>query len=249
MSGIQFVKQPWLQKRVKFVFNPHFWAILFIVLLLTVFYYQTYIFGERLFAFSWYLELWEFNYNIIGILFCLPVIYAAFIFRWRGALITWLISLAIILPQIMTFRNDSESHVTNIFYLFIPLVVVIYVSLELNWREKERKGEAEREAERQNYISQVFKAQEDERKRISQEIHDDSIQRLAGIASIAQMLSHDKNLADFPVLKDRAESVTDNIILISQDLRFLEPNPLSQCPDLIQVDFGLLCSTKEVVIK
>jgi len=74
---------------------------------------------------------------------------------------------------------------------------------------------------RQNYISQVFKAQEDERKRISQEIHDDSIQRLAGVASIAQLFSQDKHLVEYPVLKQRATSIRDTIISISQDLRRL----------------------------
>jgi two-component system, NarL family, sensor histidine kinase DegS len=221
MSEAQNTKKSEWRNGQKLASNPHLWAIIIIMAFLSLFYYQTFIFGDRLLAFSWYLAIWEFNYNIIGILFYVPVIYAAFIFRWFGSLITWLISMCIILPQILTFRNDIESHVTNILYLLIPLIVVIYISLELNWREKERKGQAEREAERQNYISQVFKAQEDERKRISQEIHDDSIQRLAGVASLAQMLAHDKNLTDYPVLQQRADSIKENIILISQDLRRL----------------------------
>lgn len=219
--GIKVRFKPWLRKNDKFVRNPHFVAIVFIFIFLILLYYETYIFQSRIFPFFWYLQTTEFNYNIIGSLFCIPVVYSALVFWWRGALISWLISMAIILPQILTFRSDLISHVTNVFYLLIPLIVVIYISLQLNWRDKDRKVLAEREMERQNYISQVFKALEDERKRISQEIHDDSIQRLAAAASITQILARDKNIANFPPLVQRAEYIRDTIISISQDLRRL----------------------------
>jgi two-component system, NarL family, sensor histidine kinase DegS len=211
--------------KTRFYSNPHFWAIVLIVSFLVIFYYQSYFFGSRVFAYFWYLELYEFNYNIIGSLFFIPLIYAAVVFRLRGAVIMWLVSMAIILPQILTFRNDLVSHVTNIFFLLIPLIVVVFISLELSWRDRERKSlserESEREIERQNYLSQIFKAQEDERKRISQEIHDDPIQKLAGVASLAQMLARDKSLDISPALKERSESIRDTIISISQDLRRL----------------------------
>ncbi len=221
MGKLKLFIKPWSRKRDKFVFSPHFWLIALVVIFLTVLYYQAHIFGYRVFPFFWHIQIVEFNYNAIGSLFLIPLIYAAFVFWWRGALITWLVSMAVILPQILTFRNDLVSHFTNVFYLLIPLIIIIFITLELNWRDKARKGLAEREVERQNYISQVFKAQEDERKRISQEIHDDSIQRLAGVATIAQLLAQDKNLTEFPLLKQRAESVRDIIISISQDLRRL----------------------------
>jgi two-component system, NarL family, sensor histidine kinase DegS len=211
--------------KINFYYSPHFWAILLIVSFLFIFYYQNYIFGYRVFSYFWYIELYEFNYNVIGSLFFIPLIYAASVFRWRGAVIMWIVSMAIILPQILTFRNDLVSHVTNIFFLLIPLIIVIFISLELSWRDRERKSlterEFERETERQNYLSQIFKAQEDERKRISQEIHDDPIQKLSGVASLAQMLAHDKCLESYPILKERSESIRDTIISISHDLRRL----------------------------
>jgi two-component system, NarL family, sensor histidine kinase DegS len=211
--------------KIKTFQNPHFWAIALIVSFLLIFYYQSYIFGYRVFSYFWYLELYEFNYNIIGSLFFIPLIYTAVVFRWRGAVIMWLISMVIILPQILTFRTDLASHITNIFFLLIPLIIVVFISLELSWRDRERKAlsarEFERESERQNYLSQIFKAQEDERKRISQEIHDDPIQKLAGVASLAQMLARDKSLENSPALKERSESIRDTIISISHDLRRL----------------------------
>jgi signal transduction histidine kinase len=235
--------RPWLRGGNTYVQNPHFWIITLLMLFITLFYYESLIFGHRVFPFSWSLKIFEFNYNIIGSLYGIPLIYSALVFWWRGALITWLISMALILPQILTFRSDLAAHITNIFYLLIPLMVVTVFSLELNWRDKERKSLAERELERQNYLSQVFKAQEDERKRISQEIHDDSIQRLAVIASTTQLLTHDKHFEDAPVVKQRVESIRDMIIAVSQDLRRLS---IDLRPTVLD-DLGLIPSLRWLV--
>jgi two-component system, NarL family, sensor histidine kinase DegS len=225
MAKISILQNNRSDKRTRIYENLHFWAILLIVSFLILFYYQTSIFGNRIFSYFWYLELYEFNYSIIGSLFFIPITYAAIAFRLRGVAIMWLISMGIILPKILTFRTDLVSYVTNILFLLIPLIIVIYISLELSWRDRQRKAlaerETERETERQDYLSQIFKAQEDERKRISQEIHDDPIQKLAGVASLTQMLARDKNLEKLPPLKERAESIKDTIISISQDLRRL----------------------------
>jgi two-component system, NarL family, sensor histidine kinase DegS len=221
MSVMNIWSKPWLTQSRKSLHTLHFWLIALLMVLITVLYYQTTFFGSRVFPFAWNLELFEFNYNFIGSLYCLPLVYAALVFWWRGILITWLLSMFLILPKILTFRPDPVSHLTNVFYLLIPLLVVIYVSLELNWRNKEKKAMAEREVERQNYISEVFKAQEDERKRISLEIHDDSIQRLAVAASATQLLIANPPVQDSPELEKKIEGIRDMIISISVDLRRL----------------------------
>jgi signal transduction histidine kinase len=235
--------RPWLRYKNRYLQNPHFWIILGLMLLITLFYYENLIFNQRVFPFSWPLKLFEFNYNIIGSLYGIPLIYSALVFWWRGALVTWLISMTIILPQILTFRSDLAAHITNIFYLLIPLMIVIVFSLELNWRDRERKALAERELERQTYLSEVFKAQEDERKRISQEIHDDSIQRLAVIASTTQLLSTNKHFENAPDIKQRVESIRDMIISVSQDLRRLS---IDLRPTVLD-DLGLIPSLRWLV--
>lgn len=233
---------PRIETKGRIFQNFHFWSIVAIILFLVVFYYQNFFFGHRIFYFFWALELAEFNYNLIGSLFFIPIIYATVIFSLRGTLITWLISLGLILPKILTFRDDFASHITNVFFLLIPLLIVVLFSIELSWREKERKNltrrEAEREAERQIYVSQIFKAQEDERKRISQEIHDDSIQRLASVASMAQIISHDKLVESHAEVKEQIEYLKQTIISISQDLRRLS---LDLRPTVLD-DLGLIPS-------
>jgi signal transduction histidine kinase len=243
MSSLRYWARPWLRQGGQSLRTLHFWLIALLVLVLTIFYYQTSIFGHRLFPFTWNLELFEFNYNVIGSLFCIPLIYAALVFWWRGILLTWLLSMMLILPKILTFRQDTVSHVTNIFYLLIPLLVVVFISLELNWRNRQRKIMAEREVERQNYISEVFKAQEDERKRISQEIHDDSIQRLAVAASTTQLLVADRQIEKLPAVSKRLENIRDMIVGISQDLRRLS---IDLRPTVLD-DLGLVPSLRWLV--
>ncbi|HSW56866.1 MAG TPA: sensor histidine kinase [Dehalococcoidales bacterium] len=211
--------RPWQHQIGRVLLSPHFWANILLVALISVFYYQVHIFGYRLTDFYWNIQTLEFRYNAIGSLYLVPLIYAALVFWWRGALIVWCASLVIILPQILTFRQDPVYHFINIIYSLMPLLVVILISLILTWRNKERQVLAERENERQNYISQVFKAQEDERRRLSQEIHDDSLQKMAGVATLANMLAQDSLLEQSPRAREMAESVKNTIISISQDLR------------------------------
>jgi signal transduction histidine kinase len=105
------------------------------------------------------------------------------------------------------------------FLLSIPILGHYLHHLELNWRNREKKLYQDREKERQDYLGQIFKAQEEERKRISREIHDDSIQRLSVIAGNARRLIREERPENQPVLKGRVESIQNMIVDVSQDLR------------------------------
>ena len=207
----------------KIVFNPHFWIIIFIMLVITTLYYSNILFYQYSRSWPWLraIELFEFNYDIIGIFFYIPFIYSALIFWWRGALLTWLISLVIIIPRILYYLPDTVSLVTNLLYLFTPLVIVFIISFELKWREKERHSLIEREKERQSFISQIFKAQEDERMRIARELHDGPNQTLLVIATRAQSLSTSETFSDSPQSKEQIQWIKDTAISISDEMRRL----------------------------
>jgi signal transduction histidine kinase len=98
-------------------------------------------------------------------------------------------------------------------------LLVIYFSIERNWRERERKALAEREAERQSYTRQVLKVQEDERRRIAQELHDDPTQTLLVIANRAQALVSDGLAADEPEKKRELEWIRDTTVAVSESLK------------------------------
>jgi len=210
--------KPWERARSRVVNDPHLWVVILLVVALAVFYYQDVILDER-FVWFWQLEVFEFNNRIHGILFCLPVVYAAFIFWWRGVLITWLFSVAIILPRILFFHSNISNIVINLLFLMIPILAVFYISIELNWRKKERRVAEERELERQDYMSRIFKAQEDERQRLARELHDETLQTMLVIATRAEALSSFENVKNEPRSREQVEWIKNTSLSVSDELR------------------------------
>jgi two-component system sensor histidine kinase DegS len=206
------------QKRRGLVYNPHFWILIVITAAITGVYYLRFIVGVRP-EWLWPLEMLEFRSQFHGLLFCIPLFYTAVIFWWRGLLIMWLVSVAITLPLMIQYRPFFFPVLVNVFYLCIPLLIVGYITLELNWRNKERSALLEREQERQTYIAQIFKAQENERKRLAQELHDDTIHSLLVIASRVENMAN--NGSDGEGIKNESKAVRGEIIRLSDDLRRL----------------------------
>ena len=223
--------------------SPHFWILAAIYVALTVIYTWDIFFYNQRWDWLYKLTVFEFRFSLHGSLFCIPIIYAAYIFWWRGALITWLLSMAVVIPRIFTYRHDPLSIFQNLFYLLIPLLLVIYFSLERNWRAKERRALAEREAERRSYTLQVLKAQEDERRRIAQELHDDPTQTLLVIANRAQALVSDGLAAGEPQKKKDLEWIRDTTVSVSEELKRI-------CLDLrpsVLDDLGLIAALRWAV--
>jgi two-component system sensor histidine kinase UhpB len=107
--------------------------------------------------------------------------------------------------------------VTNITLLLLPLLIVSLATIELEWRRKERKIFAEREEERQVYISKVLESQENERLRIAQELHDDTIQTLLVIANRAETLVPAGD--DMREVRKNAEWIRDTTLETVEGLR------------------------------
>jgi signal transduction histidine kinase len=202
--------------------NPHFWAIIAITLAL-IFLYQAWPWRESNIEpwFLWLSPLYnlavmEFVNHIIGVLFLIPIIYAAVLFSWKGALVACLLSFGGILP-IIGDMWPSYNLITNITLLLLPLLIVSLATIELEWRRKERKIFAEREEERRLYISKVLESQENERLRIAQELHDDTIQTLLVIANRAETLIPAGN--DMEEVRRNAEWIRDATLETVEGLR------------------------------
>jgi signal transduction histidine kinase len=182
-----------LRIKGRIINNPHFWVIFFITLVLILL-YQAWPWRESNIEpwFPWLSPLYklavmEFVNHVVGILFLIPIIYAAIFFSWQGALIACLLALGGILP-IIADMWPNDYLITNIALLLLPFLLVSLATFELEWRRKERKIFAEREAERKVYISKILESQENERLRIAQELHDDTIQTLLVIANRTENL-------------------------------------------------------------
>ena len=186
----------------------HFSVLVIFMAALTVIYYSQIVTDIRP-DWLYYLKIFEFRSNFHGSLFCAVIVYAAIVFGWRGVLVGFLVSLLLVMPISIYYKPFPLSVLANIFFLFIPVLITGFIKLELDWRSKEKQVLIEREDERQLYLAQILRAQEDERKRIAQELHDDIIHSLLLIAG--------KEMAS-PV-RDEILGVTDELRRISLDLR------------------------------
>jgi two-component system sensor histidine kinase DegS len=218
---------PPIKTKGKIVNNPHFWAIIAITLFL-IFIYQAWPWREWKFThgiwqwFPWLSALYrlaivEVTNHIVGILFFVPIIYAVVFFSWRVALPISLLSLGGVLPIIVGMWSIA-SMITNIVLLLLPLLAISIATLELEWRRKERKIFAEREDERRAYLSKILEAQEEERQRISRDLHDETIQTLLAIANSAETLVSSDH-CDSSKVKENAVSIRDAILSTADSLR------------------------------
>lgn len=208
------LSSPDLQKMVR---NAHFWIIIAITAFITFIYYDWY---DR-YNWFWYFSIWEGLHDITGSLFLIPFIYACLVFWWRLALIIWLLSFLAIFPRIMLLSFTVSSLMHSIAIALFPAMVVITVSLELKWREGQKQLMANREQQQQLYMAQIIKAQEDERQRISQELHDGAIQELLAVANRAQsMIPSKESETTLDTTRD-AEWIRDAILRITEDVHRL----------------------------
>ena len=173
----------------------------------------------------WWFSVWEFRNALIGLLFFIPFLYSVITLGLRGAVAIWLLSFILILPHILIFSFSIVYVVRNIAFALVPLAVATSIGMEISWRNKQRQVSADREAERQQYIAQILKIQEDERRRVAQELHDGVIQQLVVIANKAQeAINHDNHENgdkenNMRYVRDSALGLTEDLRRISLDLR------------------------------
>jgi signal transduction histidine kinase len=203
--------------------EPYFWAILFLQAIIGIIYYTLQFHRIEIFQISPLaqdLVIWEYIHNLIGSLFYIPILISITLFWWRGTIVTWLLSMCILLPRLTYFYGDNLSRILlNILNLAFPLLLLAFIAVEISWRNKERAQLAEREQERQNYLAEIFRAQERERAHLAREIHDDPIQRLTAIAINAKLLTNNDELTNLPATRKGIEALRDTVISVSQDLR------------------------------
>jgi len=124
------------------------------------------------------------------------------------------------LPNLMYYRPGLDDLFPNIAMTSVPFALVVIIVSQLEWRRKQRGMLVERERERQTYITEIFKAQENERQRIAQELHDGATQDLLVIANRAQdMVSseHGEKLKG----REQAEWIRDATLQVMAEVQGL----------------------------
>ena len=136
-------------------------------------------------------------------------------------MITWLFSMALISSRIIDYSENIVALFTNIVLLLVPLLIVVIFDLNRQWRKTIEKSATEREETRKIFIAEVIKAQEDERNRISREIHDDIIQKLWIVVNNTRKLITEELRGITPKTAAALEKNRDAILGILEDAKKL----------------------------
>ncbi|MBN1152628.1 MAG: hypothetical protein JXA58_05395, partial [Dehalococcoidia bacterium] len=196
--------------------SRHFWVTVALIIITTVFYWR---FCDSRHSLTQYF-FFELKLDFVGGLYLIPFFYATLTLRLRGAVCSWVLIAVAVTPRLAKYSLGIDSTLHNVANLVVPFLIVLVVLLEIRWRERHRQMMKEREDERRMHIERVFAAQESERQRISQGLHDDVLQRLLSIAYMAEGLGA-SGLHDPEAVQAQSFAIRDESVRLSDELRRL----------------------------
>ncbi|MFC2044771.1 sensor histidine kinase [Chloroflexota bacterium] len=224
----------WLTRTIR---KSGFWFILALLILITLPHY-----GEAFKYPGLFIQIisnLDLNRHAVErILYLAPVVWAGFLFGWRGAFITSIGALACMLPRaifISEYPKDALLESSAIFIIGNVLAISFHslrrerehrTQLEVAQREQKRVAD-ELKVMQENlrfYLRQATRAQEEERKRISHELHDDTIQALIVLSRQLDALSTNEGMSDenrrrLEELWQKTDDILKGVRRLSQDLR------------------------------
>ena len=179
----------------------------------------------------------DFTRHSVGRLFLLlPISYTALVFGIRIGMVSLVVAFLIMIPNVFILSQITADDLVEIIGIFILGLVVnfwldsyetdkrhrqqAYLSLETTQRELERMQQNLR-----FYLKQITIAQEDERQRIAQELHDDTAQDLIVLSrKLDSFISRHKSLpaediAYLEELHQQTDRTLSEVRRFSQDLR------------------------------
>ena len=213
------VREHSIRQSQKLVRNRHFWGIVVIMAALIVFYNANYI--DLANWFPWLKEVFttEFIHDLHRSLFLIPLLYAGAMFRVRGAIACWLVFLAAVMPRALYFSPYPDSLPRTVTFSLMALLAGMLIALEENQRQREREARAKLEIANHTYVTKVLQAQESERQRIAQELHDSVQQDLVVIANRSQALTAGEPGGLPSEVRLQAKDISDIALQAADDVR------------------------------
>jgi len=196
--------------------SHHWWITVGLIVAISVMYYVFVEFYDtplKLFFF-------EVKYDFHGSIYLLAFLYATITLRLVGTIASWILSFGAALPRILYYSIGPNAELHNSLFFVAPFLVALTILLELRWRVRHAQLAAERERERRLHIDHVFRAQETERHRIAQGLHDDVLQRLMAIAVLSENLNGSDSERKGAIAKGAAE-IREESLRLAEDLRRL----------------------------
>jgi len=200
--------------------------------ILFLYYYFTYTLPTEPGWLEWFwgVFFFEFSHHFVGALLTIPILYSALTIGWKRSSLILLALLIFISPFILTFSFHGSILTVSYAVLIVPAAVVMTIELETIKRMQDKKTIEERKEERLAFLRQIFKTQENERKRLAQELHDGVIQTLLVNASVVRDLIQTHQEKPAEAIEKDLKMVENNSLYIAEDIRrvcrYLRPSIL-----------------------
>jgi len=150
----------WIARTVR---NREFWLIFAILVLITVFHYQETL-KHPAFLSQWMTNLGLTRHAFERILYLAPIVWAGFLFGWKGALATSLVALAFMVPRIIFISDYPMDSLfeTGVVFVIGNVLSIGFASLR---REREYRTQLE-------ITQQELKTSEERYRQLFENAHD-----------------------------------------------------------------------------
>jgi signal transduction histidine kinase len=192
----------------------------------------------------------EHLHHLPPILYAFPIIYGSLRFGREGGMLTGLWCTVLTVPNIVIWHHASWEWLVELTQIATAVSVGAVFSMLVE-HEAAARRRAEEMADRVALMNrQTIRAQENERLRISRELHDDTVQSLAYLSNELDRLNRSDHLAQhvhdgLSEMRAIAESTLSGVRQFSRDLRpsILDDFGLVAAVEWLTEDFTERCGT------